>query len=128
MHEMGNNGIIGLAFPATSEMSSAVGMTLLQTIFATLDDTRWFFAFNIGCTGVDSTLSIGEFDPALSNSTNDFVSSPIYIGPKPVPDYWKPPLLTITLNGTAVLKYFATSRVANSPTPSLCWTAARPSY
>ncbi|KAI0035740.1 aspartic peptidase domain-containing protein [Vararia minispora EC-137] len=117
LHEIGNSGILGLAFPAASSISSTVGSTLLENMFAYLDDAHRFFALSLGGHGTEPSFSFGQLDPALANSTDDFSFSPVYIGPNSMPDYWKLPLQAITINGTIIFDRFAPSRIPDSPTP-----------
>ncbi|KAI0313074.1 aspartic peptidase domain-containing protein [Amylostereum chailletii] len=114
---IGASGILGLSFPNTAALPSTVGKTLLENIFAYFDDAHRFFAFKLDRTSAASSLSIGELDPAITNSTAGFVYSPVYIGPTSAPDYWKLPMHAIVVNGSATFSSFPPSRVSGSPTP-----------
>jgi len=115
--DLGNSGILGIAFPAASSISPSVGRTLLENIFASLDDDHRYFAFNLGRNNADSTFSFGRLDPAFANSTEALTLSPVFIGPKSIPDYWKLPMRAITVNGTAIFSSFSPSRIPGSLTP-----------
>ena len=52
-----------------------------------------------------------------ANSIDALSYSPVYIGPSDQPDYWKLPLRSITLNGTATFSSFSPSRLPNADTP-----------
>ncbi|KAI0063476.1 acid protease, partial [Artomyces pyxidatus] len=113
----GDSGILGLSFPLSAAIPPTSGKTLLENLFSYFDDAHRFFAFHLGGDLYDSSLSLGQLDPALANSTDGFTYTPVYTGRKGVPDYWKLPLHAITLNGSASFSSLAPSRVPGSATP-----------
>ena len=111
------SGILGLSFPLAASIASNTGKTLLENLFSYFDDSHRFFAFKLGRELDDSSFTLGQLDPAIGNSTEDFTYTAVYPGRNSVPDYWKLPLRSITLNSTTFFTSLAPSRVHESTTP-----------
>ncbi|ETW85725.1 aspartic peptidase [Heterobasidion irregulare TC 32-1] len=111
------SGILGLSFPLAASIASNTGKTLLENLFSYFDDSHRFFAFKLGRELDDSSFTLGQLDPAIGNSTEDFTYTAVYPGRNSVPDYWKLPLRSITLNSTTLFTSLAPSRVHDSTTP-----------
>src|ERR1700691_1454860 len=104
----GNSGIFGLSFPLPASIPATSGRTLLENIFASLDDYHRFFAYKLGRnqdpaqnqdTGpTASSFTIGQLDPDFANDTSGFQYTPVVSLGQTSYDYWKLPLRGITVN------------------------------
>ena len=114
----GNSGIFGLGFPSIATIVTANSASLLSSLFNYLDEDNRFFALALGrVSGNDptSSFSIGELDPTISNSFQDFFFLPVLKAGADAYDYWKIPLLYITINSTILP--LSPSLIPNSPHP-----------
>ncbi|KAH9951305.1 acid protease [Amylocystis lapponica] len=111
---IGNSGIMGLSFPAEAAIPDTCGRTILENIFAAVNESSRFIAYHLGRDHSSSSFTIGQLDPDFANSTSDMTLSSV------VPDgtgynYWKIPLQSLTINSTAFK--LSRSRVAGVSTP-----------
>jgi len=105
----GNSGILGLSFPMTASIPATSGRTLVENIFANLDDYHRFFAYKLGrnesqnqnansSNASASSFTIGQLDPVIANDTSGFQYTPVVtFGPNTY-DFWKLPLQGLTMN------------------------------
>lgn len=113
----GVSGILGLAFPSEAAISSTIGRMLLDNIFSSLDPSRRYFAYKLNAPEEESTFSVGEIDSTYVNRSSDLQFSPVYATDGHDYDYWKLPLLSISLNSASVPFELSPSKVAGSSTP-----------
>lgn len=111
----GNSGILGLSFPTEAAIPDTSGRTLLENLVASLDEPDKYFAVKLGRNDNSSSFTIGELDPAYSTSMSDFAFTNVYSSGRSDYDYWKVPLLSITVNDTAF--DLSGSRVHGSQSP-----------
>ncbi|KAF9072922.1 aspartic peptidase domain-containing protein [Rhodocollybia butyracea] len=93
-----NSGILGLAFPSEASMP---GMTVLQSIFSGVSDS--YFTISLGSRLDSNSLSsftVGQIESSQANSTSDFFAIPVSKAGANNYDYWKIPLLYLTINST----------------------------
>lgn len=117
---LGASGVLGLAFPLDSSISSSVGRSLLDNIFSNLDAQHRYLAFKLGSasstTSSSSSFSIGQIDPTYASNISDFLYTPVFAAGQDY-DYWKLPLLALTVNGQALSTPLSASKVTGSQTP-----------
>lgn len=112
----GNSGIMGLAFPAEASIADTTGRVLTENIFSAFNESsQRFFAFHLGRTEDDSSFTIGELDPVYANSSTDLTLAPVYPTSGSIYDYWKLPLESLTINGTAFSLSKSRVRGASAP-------------
>lgn len=122
------SGILGLSFPFAASIPATQGHTLLENIFASLNDYQRFFAYKLGrappqnasltapSSSSVSSFTIGQLDPDIANSTDGFAYTPVTSldSTTNTYDYWKIPLHGITINSAALP--LSPSLVPNSKT------------
>lgn len=97
-----NSGVLGLSFSAESAITNGSTPTILSNLFQYLDDSRRFFAFTLGrMNDTTSSLTIGELDNNHVSDPSKLFLSPVTLVGSNVYDYWKLPLRSLTINGTA---------------------------
>ncbi|KAI0748003.1 acid protease [Daedaleopsis nitida] len=111
----GNSGIMGLAFAAEASIADTTGRTLADNLFSAFNDTSRFFTFKLGRGEDDSSFTIGELDPTYVSSTADLTLHPVFPSGGSLFDYWKLPLQSLTINGTAFS--LSKSRVRGAAAP-----------
>ncbi|KAI0807141.1 acid protease [Fomes fomentarius] len=112
----GNSGIMGLAFPAEASIADTTGRVLTENVFSAFNESsQRFFAFHLGRTEDDSSFTIGELDPVYANSSTDLTLAPVYPTSGSIYDYWKLPLESLTINGTAFSLSKSRVRGASAP-------------
>ncbi|TRM59413.1 aspartic peptidase domain-containing protein [Schizophyllum amplum] len=99
----GDSGVLGLCFPTSASISDTTGKTLLENIFANLDEQQRFFAFKLGRQSglTDPTSSLPSANSIPTSPT--IASSLLQRGRPKHPwryDYWKLCLKRFTINGT----------------------------
>ena len=103
----GNSGILGLSFPISASIPLTSGRTIVENIFANLDDYHRFFAYKLGrsqnqnadsSTPVASSFTIGRLDPTIANDTSRFQYTPVVAFGPTTSDFWKMPLRGLTVN------------------------------
>ncbi|KZP23609.1 acid protease [Athelia psychrophila] len=107
------SGILGLSFPFAASIPATQGHTLLDNIFASLNDYDRFFAYKLGRAA--SSFTIGQLDPYIANSTDGFAYTPVTGLDQTVYDYWKLPLRGITIDSKTLP--LSRSLVPGSKTP-----------
>lgn len=120
LSQLGNSGVLGLAFPAAASVAVTAGQPILENLFSYFDDDQRYFAFRLGRAADDSSFTIGHLDEDIANSTESIVYTPVYSQRMPDYDYWKLPLHSITLNSTLNLTsdaHLSKSKISGSPTP-----------
>lgn len=118
----GNSGILGLSFPLPASIPAISGRTLLENVFASLDDYQRFFAYKLGRDQnqhqdsgfAASSFNIGQLDPAIANDTSSFQYTPV-VGFGGAYDYWKLPLRALTVNSNPL--HLSPSLIPGSRTP-----------
>jgi Eukaryotic aspartyl protease len=121
----GNSGIIGLSFPLPASIPATSGRTLLENVFASLDDYNRFFAYKLGRNQnqdqsqvagfTASSFTVGQLDPAVANDTSGFQFTPVITLGQTYYDYWKLPLLGITVDSNPLR--LSPSLIPGSRTP-----------
>ncbi|KAF7975294.1 hypothetical protein HWV62_10060 [Athelia sp. TMB] len=114
------SGILGLSFPFAASIPATQGHTLLENIFASLNDYERFFAYKLGRAPAQnqslpqssgssspngsismaslSSFTIGQLDPDIANSTDGFAYTPVRALDGTTYDYWKLPLQSLTID------------------------------
>lgn len=125
LSNIGNSGILGLSFPLSASLPSTSGRTLLENIFANLDDYHRFFAYMLGrdqnygqnqdTDPTASSFTIGQLDPAFANDTSGFQYTPVVSMDQALYDYWKLPLRRLTVNSNPL--YLSSSLMPGCRTP-----------
>ncbi|KIM87568.1 hypothetical protein PILCRDRAFT_815124 [Piloderma croceum F 1598] len=121
----GNSGIVGLSFPLPASIPATSGRTLLENVFASLNDYNRFFAYKLGrnqsqdqsqdASFTASSFTVGRLDPAVANNTTGFQYTPVVTLGQTYYDYWKLPLLRITVNSNPLR--LSPSLIPGSRTP-----------
>jgi len=121
----GNSGILGLSFPLRASIPATSGRTLLENVFADLDDYHRFFAYKLGrnqsldqnqdSRSTASSFTIGQLDSAVANDTSGFQYTPVVTLGQTNYDYWKLPLLQIAVNSNPLR--LSSSLMPGSRTP-----------
>lgn len=121
----GNSGILGLSFPPAAAIRPTTGMTVLDNIFAHLAENERFFAFKLGRTSTlagpsaaNSSVTIGKLDLSIVNASGDAAQItyfPVFKTQASPYDYWKLPLLNLTIDGHALP--LSDSLVPGAPSP-----------
>ena len=107
---------MGLAFPAEASIPDTTGRTLAENLFSGLGaDADRYFAFRLGRDDATSTFTIGELDPVYANSTNDLTFHTVLPTRGSIYDYWKLPIQSFSINGTAFA--LSPSRFPGTRTP-----------
>ncbi|EGN96070.1 hypothetical protein SERLA73DRAFT_141222, partial [Serpula lacrymans var. lacrymans S7.3] len=100
----GNSGLLGLAFPLAATIPQTVGKTILDTIFAHLDDPYRFFAFRLSRNETqdlglsDSSFTLGQLDSDIVKDINQLTFTPVFSVGWGSYDFWKLPLQSITID------------------------------
>ena len=114
------SGILGLSFPFAASIPATQGHTLLENIFASLNDYERFFAYKLGrappqnqslsqsssssssngsmAVASLSSFTLGQLDPDVANSTDGFAYTPVIALAGTTYDYWKLPLRGLTID------------------------------
>ncbi|KAJ7168223.1 acid protease [Mycena crocata] len=112
------SGILGLCFPASAAIPATAGATFLENIMSLFDPPQRFFAFHLprmpGSTDPNASFTMGSLDPDLAPEPDRIAYSPV-VRTGRVYDYWKIPILRLTLNGVAFP--LSVSRVPSADTP-----------
>lgn len=111
----GNSGILGLSFPVEAAIPDTSGRTVLENLISPFNEPDRYFAVRLGRDDSSSSFSVGELDPAYSNSTTDFAFTNVYPAGHSVYDYWKIPLQSVQVNSTSFT--LSGSRVHDSRSP-----------
>ncbi|KAJ7684682.1 aspartic peptidase domain-containing protein [Mycena polygramma] len=112
------SGILGLCFPAAAAIPATAGATFLENLMSAFDDpSRCFFAFHLprmGSSDRNGSFTIGYLDPLLAPDPTLIAYSSV-VRTSGTCDYWKLPLLRLTVNGTPFS--ISISRVPGAATP-----------
>lgn len=102
-----------------------MGRTVLDNIFSHLDEFDRFFAFKLGRNSslndqsiASSSVTIGKLDPSIvdtSNGTDRLTYFPVFKTLSSPYDYWKLPILNLSING--LLLPLSPSLVLGAPAP-----------
>lgn len=111
----GNSGILGLSFPFEASIPDTLGVTLLENLLSSLEDSDRYFAIKLGRDDTSSSFTVGQLDSAIANSTDNFTFTDVYPLGANSYDYWKIPLQSLTINHTSFP--LSKSRVVGSPSP-----------
>ncbi|KAF8558409.1 acid protease [Imleria badia] len=121
----GNSGILGLSFPPAAAIRPTAGTTVLDNIFSHLGESDRFFAFKLGRNGnfsdpsvANSSFTIGKLDPSIvdaSNGTAQITYFPVFKTHSSPYDYWKLPIVNLTINGFSLS--LTASLVPGAPSP-----------
>ncbi|EPQ58400.1 acid protease, partial [Gloeophyllum trabeum ATCC 11539] len=124
----GYSGILGLSFPAAASISTTSGISLVQNLFSAFyDDSKKYFAFKLGrdddrTEPDDSSFTIGQLDEEVLQSIGHNLSGDIQFDEMPVVarsdgvyDYWKVPLLSLTIDSQPL--QLSPSRVPEASSP-----------
>ena len=104
----GNSGILGLSFPPVAAIPQAVGTTVLENVFAHLADADRFFAFKLGrdnsfgdSSTVNSSVTFGQLDSSIMDAygMGQLTYFPVFKAVSGPYDYWKLPILNLSING-----------------------------
>ncbi|KAK7049271.1 hypothetical protein VNI00_005872 [Paramarasmius palmivorus] len=99
----GNSGILGLSFATEAAIPIKSGSTILQNIFAYIEDP--FFAFKLGRNSGPNTTSsftFGQLDSTYASDTSPFLITPVSQAGANDYSFWKLPLQSIIVNNSTV--------------------------
>lgn len=125
LSSMAASGILGLSFGLASSIPQETGHTILDNLLLQFPEpSRRYFAFKLGRqnsrfqTDPTSSFTIGELDPDFAKDLNGFTFWDVVPSATMTKtyDYWKLPLVGLTINSTQAFQLSA-SKVAGSPTP-----------
>ncbi|KAJ6488613.1 aspartic peptidase domain-containing protein [Mycena vitilis] len=112
------SGILGLCFAEAAAIPATAGATFLENLMSAFDDpSRRCFAFHLprmGSSDRNGSFTIGYLDPSMAPNATRIVYSPVVRTGNGY-DYWKLPLLRLTVNGTPFP--ISLSRVPGAVTP-----------
>ncbi|CCM06230.1 uncharacterized protein FIBRA_08476 [Fibroporia radiculosa] len=111
----GYSGILGLSFPVEASIPDTSGRTLIENVFASLNASSRYFAFKLGRNTTDSSFTIGQLDPAVTNTTSGFNYFPVSSSGGSDYNYWKLPLQRLTINSTDF--YLSDSHIEGASSP-----------
>ena len=125
-----SSGILGLSFPSTAAISHTSGPTFLANLFSYFPESNRFFAFKLGRQANDSnsttpasiedptsmsSLTIGHLDDSIASDMSEFLFTPVSPEGADDYDYWKIPLMALTINSTVFT--LPLSRIAHAKDP-----------
>ncbi|KAI5124363.1 hypothetical protein M0805_008968 [Coniferiporia weirii] len=113
----GTSGVLGLSFPVEASIPVTVGRTLLENIFSSLEPPNRFFSYKLSADLVSSSFSIAQIDPVYANREPEISYSPVYASEGADYDYWKLPLLSLSVNSNSVSLAFSPSKDPRSSSP-----------
>ncbi|THH11858.1 hypothetical protein EW145_g378 [Phellinidium pouzarii] len=113
----GSSGVLGLSFPLEASIPANLGRTLLDSVFSSLDPSDRFFSFKLSADPVSNSFSIGQVDPAYSDLVSKINYSPVYTSAGADYDYWKLPLLSLSVNSVPIPFALSPSKVVDSSSP-----------
>ncbi|PCH38253.1 acid protease [Wolfiporia cocos MD-104 SS10] len=96
----GYSGIMGLNFPVEASIPDTSGRTLIENVFASLNESDRYFAFKLGRNETGSSFTVGQLDPAYANATSMLTYSPVSSAGASTYNYWKLPLQSLSINST----------------------------
>jgi hypothetical protein len=118
LRDSGHSGIMGLAFPVEASIPSASGQTLLENMFSQFDDSQKFFALKLNSDKLTSSFTFGQLDPEIPGNISAFAYTQVYpranTSSGPLYDYWKIPLLSLTVDD--VVLPLSSSKLNGAPT------------
>ncbi len=102
-----NSGILGLAFPSAANIVNSTAVSPLANIFNYLPDSLRFFALKLGreeghLVDPTSSFSVGQLDPAFAKDFSNFTFYPVSSAGADEYNYWKLPLVSLTINSTDI--------------------------
>ncbi|KAK0474952.1 aspartic peptidase domain-containing protein [Armillaria novae-zelandiae] len=102
-----NSGILGLAFPSAVSIVNNTAVSPLANIFSYLPDSLRFFALKLGrdeghLVDPTSSFSVGQLDPAFAKDFSNFAFYPVSSAGADEYNYWKLPLVSLTINSTDI--------------------------
>ncbi|KAK0210301.1 aspartic peptidase domain-containing protein [Desarmillaria ectypa] len=102
-----NSGILGLAFPSAASITNSTAGSPLANIFNYLPDSLRFFALKLGreerhLIDPTSSFSVGQLDPAFATDFSSFSFYPVSSAGANEYNYWKLPLVSLTINSTDI--------------------------
>ncbi|KAL5529282.1 hypothetical protein ACEPAG_5267 [Sanghuangporus baumii] len=113
----GVSGVLGLAFPEEAAISRMIGRTLLENIFASINPEDRFFSYKLDTDAFSSSFSIGQIDPRYADRLSDVAYSPVFNSKDGEYDYWKLPLLSLSINSVSKPFTLSPSKVHASDSP-----------
>ncbi|KAK0458451.1 aspartic peptidase domain-containing protein [Desarmillaria tabescens] len=102
-----NSGILGLAFPSAASITDGTAGSPLANIFNYLPGPLRFFALKLGreehhLVDPTSSFSVGQLDPAFAADFSNFSFYPVSSAGANGYNYWKLPLISLTINSTDI--------------------------
>ncbi|KAL5533198.1 hypothetical protein ACEPAF_4974 [Sanghuangporus sanghuang] len=113
----GVSGVLGLAFPEEAAISRMIGRTLLENIFASINPEDRFFSYKLDTDAFSSSFSVGQIDPRYADRVSDVAYSPVFNSKGGDYDYWKLPLLSLSINSVSKPFALSPSKVHESGSP-----------
>ena len=110
-------GVVGLSFPIEASIPITVGHTLLDNIFASFQPQYRFFSYKLSADANSSSFTFGQLDPRYQDQWTQIAYSPVFASPGTSYDYWKLPLLSITVNGLSIPFALSYSKISSAPAP-----------
>ncbi|TFK55194.1 acid protease [Heliocybe sulcata] len=120
----GYSGIMGLSFPAAAAIATTSGIGLLENLFSAFqNDSNRYFAYKLGRDDDPaqdvSSFTIGQVDTDVLSAFHaedvEFDEIPVVSRPDGTYDYWKVPLVSITIDSQPL--QLSPSRIAGQSDP-----------
>ncbi|KAH8117268.1 acid protease [Phellopilus nigrolimitatus] len=113
----GVSGVLGLAFPVEASIPITIGRTLLDNLFSSLESASRFYSYALSADSFASSFSVGQIDPVYADRLSEISFSPVYASEGAKYDYWKLPLLSLSVNSVPVPFALSSSKITSSPSP-----------
>lgn len=110
-------GVAGLAFPIEASIPMTVGRTLMDNIFASFEPQFRFFSYKLSADSNSSSFTLGQLNPQYQDQWDEIAYSPVFATPGTSYDYWKLPLLSVTVNGLSIPFALSFSKIRSAPAP-----------
>ena len=111
------SGVLGLAFPGEAAISRTVGRTLLENVFASINPEDRFFSYKLDTDMFSSSFSVGQIDPRYADHVSGIAYSPVFSSRDKENDYWKLPLLSLSINSAPRPFALSPSKLRGSGSP-----------
>ena len=100
-----------------ASISMAIGRTLLDNIFASISPNERLFSYKLSSDDHSSSFSVGQIDPRYAERASEISYSPVFASKHADYDYWKLPLLALTVNSVSIPFALSPSKVHDSASP-----------
>ena len=94
-----------------------IGRSLLDNLFAAFQPQDRFFSFKLDADESSSSFTLGQLNPFYEGQWSQIAYSPVFAAPGTSYDYWKIPLLSITVNSLSIPFALSYSKISSAPAP-----------